>query len=209
MRTDNPLNVECKTIQGTSEFLKIIKKSRFVAMASRADNPEEAFRFLENKHESDATHNCWAYKINHQYRFNDDGEPAGSAGKPIYLAIENNGLDRVVILVIRYFGGIKLGIGGLARAYGQMADSVLKSATTHIIQKYAVIRVTTSFAMIHNAYLVFEGFSEITSPAPQFSDDGVSFTLTVPDRIYHTLAEKLINATKGNVSLKILETDYL
>ncbi len=75
-----------------------------------------------------ATHNCWAYRIGQDYRFNDDGEPGGTAGRPILQAIEGQGVDRVVVVVTRWYGGIKLGAGGLARAYGGTAAECLRLA---------------------------------------------------------------------------------
>ena len=73
-------------------------------------------RFFAANSDPEATHNCWAYKIGQEYRFNDDGEPGGTAGRPILQAIEGQGMDRVAVLVVRWFGGVKLGAGGLVRA---------------------------------------------------------------------------------------------
>ena len=78
-------------------------------------------RFFAANSDPEATHNCWAYKIGQEYRFNDDGEPGGTAGRPILQAIEGQGMDRVAVLVVRWFGGVKLGAGGLVRAYGGCA----------------------------------------------------------------------------------------
>ena len=88
-----------------------IQKSRFIAKAAPVASEEEALAFLEAQREPQATHNCYAYKLGNLYRFFDDGEPTGTAGKPILHAIEAQGLDSVVVLVVRYFGGIKLGAG--------------------------------------------------------------------------------------------------
>ncbi|KAL9259712.1 IMPACT family member YvyE-like protein [Drosera capensis] len=90
-----------------------IKKSKFIAVAGAVGSERSALMFLSEVRDAKATHNCWAYKIGDQFRSNDDGEPSGTAGKPIYSAIVSSGLDRVMVVVIRYFGGIKLGTGGL------------------------------------------------------------------------------------------------
>jgi len=105
-----------------------IRKSRFLALAAPIDAPEAAQSFLDASRDPQATHNCWAWRFGAQYRFHDDGEPGGTAGRPILQAIESQGYDRVVVLVIRWFGGIKLGTGGLARAYGGMAAECLRLA---------------------------------------------------------------------------------
>lgn len=105
-----------------------IRKSRFLALAAPIDAPEAAQSFLDASRDPQATHNCWAWRFGALYRFHDDGEPGGTAGRPILQAIESQGYDRVVVLVIRWFGGIKLGTGGLARAYGGMAAECLRLA---------------------------------------------------------------------------------
>ncbi|KVI08665.1 Impact family, partial [Cynara cardunculus var. scolymus] len=111
-----------------------IKKSKFIAIAGHIPDERSAQSFLSEVQDARATHNCWAYKVGNQYRSNDDGEPSGTAGKPIYSAIENSGLDRVMVVVIRHFGGIKLGTGGLVRAYGGVAVECLKNAPTRLVK---------------------------------------------------------------------------
>ena len=86
-----------------------IKKSKFIARAVRVETSEEAMGRIREIALPDATHNCWAYKIGEEYRFSDDGEPGGSAGRPILAAIEGQGLDQILVVVTRYFGGTKLG----------------------------------------------------------------------------------------------------
>ena len=115
------LDVECT-------FAEEIKKSRFIAHAAPAVSPEEALAFIARRSDPSATHNCWAYRVEQQYRSSDDGEPGGTAGRPILAAIDRAGLDRVAVLVVRHFGGIKLGAGGLSRAYGGVAASCLAKA---------------------------------------------------------------------------------
>ncbi|KAJ7551357.1 hypothetical protein O6H91_06G011700 [Diphasiastrum complanatum] len=119
-----------------------VKRSKFVAIASPVEDENAASLFLSKVSDSKATHNCWAYKIGDRYRFSDDGEPGGTAGRPIYAAIEASGLDRVVLVVIRYFGGTKLGTGGLVRAYGRVASDSLSGAATSLVK--AKISVTFS-----------------------------------------------------------------
>src|SRR5699024_5686176 len=89
---------------------------------------DEALTFVEAHGVPEASHNCWAYQIDSDYRFFDDGEPGGTAGKPILQAIQGQGCDRVVVLVVRWFGGTKLGTGGLVRAYGGCAAQCLRQA---------------------------------------------------------------------------------
>lgn len=105
-----------------------IKHSRFIAHAAPIGSAEDALAFLQQVAVPDATHNCWAYRHGNEYRSSDDGEPAGTAGRPILAAIDGQGFDRVMVVVIRWYGGIKLGAGGLVRAYGGTAAECLRTA---------------------------------------------------------------------------------
>ena len=106
-----------------------IKKSRFTAIAAPVSSVEQAQNFLQQQHDATTTHQCWAWKINGQSRINDDGEPSGTAGRPILAVIEGQQLDNVILLVNRWYGGVKLGTGGLVRAYGGTAQLCLQLAT--------------------------------------------------------------------------------
>ena len=88
-----------------------IKRSRFIANAARADCADQAAEFVDQVRDPQATHNCWAWRVGSAYRSSDDGEPGGTAGRPILSAIDGQRLDHVVVVVTRYFGGIKLGAG--------------------------------------------------------------------------------------------------
>ncbi len=117
------------TLASPANFKEVIKGSSFIAYADRVDSVEVAMEFLKGikKEHPNATHHCWAYHIADQYRFSDDGEPGGTAGRPMLEIITRQGLDRVVAVTVRYFGGVKLGAGGLVRAYsGTLAKALNK-----------------------------------------------------------------------------------
>jgi uncharacterized YigZ family protein len=130
-----------------------VKKSRFIARVAPVSSRDEVKAWLERAHKDhpDARHICWAYQIGRpgsaaEAAMNDDGEPSGTAGKPILNVIQHKDMGDVLVMVIRYFGGIKLGAGGLVRAYAGAAESVL-SAVGRVVQKAVVdTRVTLSFA---------------------------------------------------------------
>ena len=108
-----------------------IKRSKFIAAASPVDDEDAANSFIERIKEEHkrATHNVFAYLINEQVmRCSDDGEPAGTAGKPVLEVLKKQNLERTVVVVTRYLGGIKLGAGGLVRAYSDAAKKVVDSA---------------------------------------------------------------------------------
>ncbi|PXV61367.1 uncharacterized protein, YigZ family [Dyella jiangningensis] len=123
-----------------------IKKSRFLAQAAPVQTPEQALAFVRQVSDPAATHNCWAYRIGQDYRFNDDGEPGGTAGRPILQAIEGQGIDRAVVVVTRWYGGIKLGAGGLVRAYGGTAAECLRRAERVPIVAMARLGLRCDFA---------------------------------------------------------------
>src|SRR5690554_2098519 len=105
-----------------------VRHSRFLARATAVAGADEAMAWLQAVSVPDATHNCWAWRIGDDYRSSDDGEPAGTAGRPILAAIDGQGFDRVAVVVTRWYGGIKLGAGGLVRAYGGAAAECLRLA---------------------------------------------------------------------------------
>ena len=129
-----------KSIAGPSEGLYKDQGSRFIALAYPVESEEEVKALLEKarKEYHDARHHCVAYRIGHTgsiWRASDDGEPAGSAGRPILGQIDSAGLSDVAVIVVRYFGGIKLGIPGLIRAYKESTKDALDKA--QIIEKVA------------------------------------------------------------------------
>ncbi|KAJ8765522.1 hypothetical protein K2173_014644 [Erythroxylum novogranatense] len=139
---------EYTTIKERVTFEREIKKSKFIAVAGHVIDEQSAFSFLSQVKDPRATHNCWAYKVGDQYRSNDDGEPSGTAGKPIHSAIVSSGIDRVMVVVIRYFGGIKLGTGGLVRAYGGVASECLRNSPTCLVKSKVPMGVEVPFDLI-------------------------------------------------------------
>jgi len=122
-----------KTVFEYGEALDIINKSRFIGYIKPIETVEEATAFIEEikKKHWDASHNVPVYVLGDKFqvqKYSDDGEPSGTAGVPILNMLKNEGITNVVIVVTRYFGGIKLGTGGLVRAYTQSAKSALKEA---------------------------------------------------------------------------------
>lgn len=130
---------------GKWQYILVVQKSRFLAFATRASSSAEAQVFLKSVALPDATHHCYAYVTADGQKSNDNGEPAGTAGLPILQAIKNAGLQNVVVAVERYFGGIKLGTGGLARAYGQSASQVLNSITPVLVRDCVVLGFDSNY----------------------------------------------------------------
>ncbi|AFV75943.1 hypothetical protein Theos_0887 [Thermus oshimai JL-2] len=176
-------------------YEEVIGKSRFIAKAAPVASEEEALAFLEWASEREATHNPYAYRIGPLYRFSDDGEPSGTAGRPILHAIEAQGLDRVAVVVVRYFGGVKLGAGGLVRAYGGVAAEALRRAGKVPIVDWAEAAFLVPFAEVGAAYRALRGLSV----AEEYREEGVLLRLRLPKDRLEALAQALTEATRGRV----------
>ena len=134
------------TIQGPNTYELEIKKSNFISKIYKVSTIEEVNNILLGlkKEYSDATHHCYAYIINDIKKSSDDGEPGGTAGIPILQVLEKNNLNYVLCVVIRYFGGIKLGAGGLVRAYTKSISELIKnSEIVKLIPGYKIEIITT------------------------------------------------------------------
>lgn len=143
--------MECKTIKEDGQVQEEIKKSRFVCHAKRVYTEEEARAFITaiKKEHYKATHNCSAFIIGERSeikRTSDDGEPSGTAGVPMLGVLENHDLTNVCVVVTRYFGGIKLGAGGLIRAYAGSVALAVKEIGIVEIKEQAGIQIQMSYA---------------------------------------------------------------
>jgi len=147
-----------------------IKKSRFIAYARGIDSRAEGMAWLDEikAQYPDARHHCWAYLIGNpacaaNAGMGDDGEPSGTAGKPILNVLNHKGVGDVMIVVVRYFGGIKLGAGGLTRAYGHAAQAVMEILPTEQQIELDVLSVTCDFSLeqsVRHWLLLVEGSIE-------------------------------------------------
>ena len=175
-----------------------IKKSRFIATCLRVGCIEDVQTALARLKCTDATHNCWAYRIGELYRFNDDGEPGGSAGRPMLAAIDGQMFDNVLAHVVRYFGGIKLGVGGLVRAYGNTVAECLRTANKVEIVPYETIRFEVGFADTYGVYgLMTE--HQLTKISEDYTADGVQFALSVEAAKVGEIRTLLNNITRARV----------
>ena len=180
-----------------------VKSSRFIACAEPVQNEEQCKRFIARyqKQYHDATHVCFAYRTgvgeHSVYRFSDAGEPAGTAGAPIFKVIEGADLTDILILVIRYFGGAKLGIGGLVRAYTDAARAVLEEIVTvrKIIAKPLYFQVEYDFINPVLRELSARQAEIIT----QNYADKIEFHISVPVNKWKLLKNNLTNITSGKV----------
>ena len=147
---------------GEAEFIE--KKSRFIGRIWCVETEEEALARIQEmkKQHYDATHNCWAYIIHGgAVRFSDDGEPGGTAGMPMLLVLQREGLYNVVCVVTRYFGGILLGAGGLVRAYTKGAKIAVDAAGKSMKRVWTVVYLPCPYSFYERVKLEVEAFGGI------------------------------------------------
>lgn len=195
------------TIAGTVRTELKVRGSRFIGTALPVRSKEEAMAELARiqKEFWDATHNCYAYRLapdGLQYRFSDDGEPTGSAGKPILFVMQQRGLVDLLVVVTRYFGGTKLGVGGLVRAYGDtvaavldLAEKVLRFPTDRlrIFTPYEDMRVVR--ALVERYAITFE---------EEFLD-AVSYTMTIRSDQVEEFSVQLTELSQGRAGMITLD----
>ena len=194
------LDGECRT-----EFE--IERSRFIATAVRVDSADDVKDTLIKirKEFSDATHNCYAYMIGNEQKASDDGEPQGTAGVPILEAIKRSGLDKVLIVVTRYFGGIKLGAAGLLSAYMKSATDALNAANVAEFIYSDVVTVDVD-------YTLYQKLSQYISSVGVILDtvygDGVSIKFAVPTDAFDAVKLKISELSSGKVAINRQESNY-
>ncbi len=193
------------TLVNETTFEEDIKKSRFQSISAPVENEQQVKAFLEKHLDITTTHQCWAWKIGHNVRFNDDGEPSGTAGRPILATIEGNELTNTIILVNRWYGGIKLGTGGLVRAYGGCAGQCLLLAEKiELIEKKEI-----QFACQFNEWAIFQ--YELNQQQVEYSEeytaDGVKVNAKLQIHQIQPLALKIQDVTRGREQLKIMEEE--
>jgi len=179
-----------------------IKGSRFIAQIFPVESKEDA----EEKYTTvkkqfyDATHNCFAYRIDeHTFRYSDDGEPSGTAGKPILQVLESRDLFEVLCVVTRYFGGKKLGTGGLIRAYADAAKEALKNLKIKEKIKLKTLQVKTDYVNEKHVFHLLNQFEGHVKSSDY--SNGVTFCVELPQSKAEDFLLKLQDATNGQFEL--------
>lgn len=178
-----------KSIKFNIENEFIIKKSKFITKLYFVTSEIEIKNILdENKNDyKDATHICYAYILNSVQRFNDDSEPSGTAGMPILNVLKNNNLNNVLCVVIRYFGGIKLGAGGLIRAYCSSVSEALNKTEIINVVNGKKIELTFSYDDIKKVNHIINGINIVDK---QF-DENVKYIIIVKEKNVNSLINQL------------------
>lgn len=194
------------TIAGAVGPFEIKEKgSRFISFLTPAASEDEALLFISGlrKRYHDATHVCWAYRFGdgeeRASRYSDDGEPSGSAGLPLYQELMRRGLFNVACAVVRYFGGVKLGTGGLCRAYGAAARSALDVVPLRTETVTKTVVVTAPFDLLGTALHVVKRYPGATVSTPAYREEGVVIEARIPRSKVAAFKAEMVERSGGRV----------
>ncbi len=197
------------TIQQRERASIKVRGSEFIATAIPVTSKEQAQKELEGLRSEfwDATHNCFAYRIGKgglEFRTSDDGEPSGSAGKPILFVLNKYDVSDILMVVTRYYGGTKLGIGGLARAYSEAAGMVLESCVKIPIYSSKDIRIMCIYEDVAIIRRIIEAYA-INSDSEY--RDAVEFIARIPESQCDTFIQEVISSTSGRAGAMIINRE--
>ena len=197
------------TILGKSESEFVINRSRFITNAMHVTNMDEARDFIGkiSKKYSDATHNCYAFisdKLGNEMRFSDDGEPGGTAGQPILEVIKKKNLKEVVVVVTRYFGGIKLGAGGLVASYTEGAVTCLDNAKISRMVLCDVYEITVDYPTFSLVEKLLSSKAVLLDIKYE-NEVMIKFGITSDSTVISTIQ----NATSGKIEPKKIGEEYV
>lgn len=184
------------------------KKSRFIATVKRVESEEEAAGFIEavKKKYWDASHNCSAFVVGSLTRCSDDGEPSGTAGRPMLEVLLGENLKNVAVVVTRYFGGTLLGTGGLVRAYSQAVKEGLKNCVIGTMRAGVCMAVETDYNGV-GRILYLLGSRGLEPQNSEYTDK-VRLELLFPAEWKEELTKEFTEATAGRAMLEVIEELY-
>lgn len=187
-----------------------IKRSRFIASVGHTPGVEEAKAFIEQiKAEfEDAWHNCWAYCAGaagstDRIGASDDGEPHGTAGRPMLTAVTHSGIGEVTVVVTRYFGGILLGTGGLVKAYQSSVKMALEGVPTRVRTKTKRIKFSVEHRFVNQVLRKIEAVNGRI--LEKNFDMGADFDVEIPEDLAETFAKELEELTRGALLIEFVE----
>jgi uncharacterized YigZ family protein len=193
---------EHNTLEKLGKVRKDIKKSVFLGYAKPVNNETEASEFIKEIKQlhKDADHNVSAYLIKNSgeltVKYDDDGEPAGSSGKPIYKVLDLKNIQNTVVVVARYFGGIKLGFGGLSRAYKEAAIGAIDDAGVVEISDKARLKIQFDYTHINEIKSLVENYGKIYE---EDYTEVVEFIFEIDNKSRDDFVQRLKNLTKNNI----------
>ncbi len=202
------------TLKKEIENITIIERSKFICNIKPINNENEAIEYINEikKRHAFATHGCYAYvadELGNVCKFSDAGEPQGTAGLPMLNAIKGKDIKKIVAVVTRYFGGIKLGAGGLVRAYGGAVSTCLSLAELTYMSPADFIEISTEYENYSALLKIINGVFAVVISTEYEQDIKVTIAISKEDeRAINSLNQKLLDLYKGNVKSKIVKEDY-
>ena len=196
---------QIKTIKNSQTSSLKEKGSEFLAIVYPVDNEESALDRLNEikKKYYDATHHCYAYKLrNGEVKYSDDGEPNGTAGIRILNAIEHFDFNDVLVIVVRYFGGAKLGVGPLGKAYYKASIEVLEISEIVLQTLYQKLMIELDFNFISHVHRVINHYSAIVADS-EYSNNA-KFICWIKPQDQEKINTELTNLTNGQILIKLL-----
>lgn len=196
-----------RTVARRAQHEQIVKGSRFLAVVAPVAREAEALELLDELRRAhpDAHHHCSAWRFAGEMRFDDDGEPGGTAGRPMLEVILKRGLDRVAAVVVRTFGGTKLGAGGLVRAYTGAVARALDAAGTRQIADVLAGTVHAPFSTSDEVHRLLSGWPELRLGEAAFDAGGLKLPVRFRAEERLALTEALAGATRGRARLELDE----
>lgn len=189
------------TLPGLATSRQEIKKSRFIASAGPVADEAAAKAFIAAHSDPTANHNCWAWRCGQNYRFNDDGEPSGTAGKPILAALDGQALDGVAVVVTRWFGGVLLGSGGLIRAYGGTAALCLREAEKIELVEALATTITCTFGDLARLQARLATVPGVLVSEQVFTDTGAVLSVSAPKAEAEQVTQLVLDLTSGRAAI--------
>lgn len=189
------------TVAKEYERLEEVKGSKFYSFVAPLKTSGDIETYLETikGRYPDASHHCYAYKFDEHVRFSDDGEPGGTAGRPMLEVLNKRGLERSIAVVTRYFGGVKLGAGGLVRAYSGSLAKAIDEAGTYLVKDRYKLSFEVPFAAMDSVHRLLGDWPELTKSEPSFTEQGMTLSVTLLEADIDRLKTELDSATRGDV----------
>lgn len=202
------------TLKKEIENVTIIERSKFICNIKPINSEEEALEYINEikKRHAFATHGCYAYvadELGNVCKFSDAGEPQGTAGMPMLNAIKGKEIKKVVAVVTRYFGGIKLGAGGLVRAYGGAVSTCLALAELTYMSPSSFIEISTNYENYSSLLKIVNASNGVIVSTEYDTDIKVTVAINKEDeKSVNTFNQKLLDLFKGNVKSTTIKEDY-
>lgn len=197
--------MDYRTASQRAEHEEVIKGSRFLAWVAPVTGTDEAQGLLQEARERypDASHHCWAWRCGAEQRFSDDGEPGGTAGRPMLEVILRRDLDYVAAVVTRWFGGTRLGAGGLVRAYGGATARALDTAGSHLVEARTELLLRVPFSLEDSVQRFLATADGVRTEASAYTAAGLELRASIPVRSAKAFAAALTDHTRGGVAVTI------